>query len=184
MDLAPLRYVYPGSRVINLLTRKTREWGCELGYLYLRPLRLKLAEYIPLLLLIVLVGVLVARRAYSSFPWFTAYVIFATLAGIARFLVRNKAAPYFYTYWYTEGGYAILGIAVMYEVFRRVFGNLGRFGWPRLLFPLMVLISAILSIGHGVPTTLHNHFIALLIQGEIAVRLLQVMIFAVLVTLV
>jgi hypothetical protein len=145
---------------------------------------LKLAEYIPLVFLIILAGVLLARRTYFTFPWFTAYVIFATLAGIARFVVRNNAAPYFYTYWYTECGFEVLGIAVMYEVFRRVFGNLGRFGWPRLLFPLMVVISAMLSIGRGVPSTLHNHFIALLIQGEIAVRLLQVMIFAVLVTLV
>src|SRR5260370_2300833 len=148
------------------------------------PFLLKLAEYIPLLLLIFLVCVLLARRAYSSFPWFTAYVVFATVAGGARFVVRNEPTPYFYTYWFTEAGYALLAIAVMYEVFHRVFGNLGRFGCPRLVFPMMVVISTVLSIGCGVPATLHNHLIAVIIQGEIAVKLLEVLIFAVLVTLV
>jgi len=110
--------------------------------------------------------------------------VFATVAGGARFVVRNEPTPYFYTYWFTEAGYALLGIAVMYEVFHRVFGNLGRFGWPRLVFPMMVVISTVLSIGRGVPATLHNHLIAVIIQGEIAVKLLEVLIFAVLVTLV
>ncbi len=145
---------------------------------------MKLAEYIPLVLLFLLVCVLSARRAYRSFPWFFFYVLFATVAGLARFAVKDKAALYFYMYWLTEGGYSLLGIGVMYEVFRRVFGNLGRFGWPRLVFPIMVLISGVLSIGRGVPTTLHNHLIAVIIQGEIAVKLLEVLMFAVLVTLV
>ena len=149
---------------------------------------LKLAEYIPLVFLCALLCVLVARRSFRSFPWFTAYVFFAVCAGIARFFVRNRPPDYFYTYWITEGGYALLGICVMYEAFKRVFGNLGRSGWPRLVFPIMVVLSAVLTYGRvsAFPMGLHmhNHLINAIILGEIAVRFLECLIFATLVTLV
>jgi hypothetical protein len=147
---------------------------------------LKLTEYIPLALLSVLFCVLVARRSARAFPWFMAYVSFAVCADLARFVVRDRYEVYFFVYWITEGVYTFLGIAVMYEVFRRTFGNLGRFGWPRWIFLVMIVVSAVLTVGRGegLPSGLPDRTIALIILGEIGVRFLQVLMFASLVTLV
>jgi hypothetical protein len=147
---------------------------------------LKLAEYIPLLLLFVLLCLLMVRRSFRSFPWFTFYVCFAVLADVARFIVRNDRPAYKLTYWTTEGIYAALGIAVMYEVFRKTFGNLGRFAWPRYIFPIMMVVSVVLTIGRGegVPTALHDKTLIVIIQSEIAVRFLQVLVFVAMVVLV
>jgi hypothetical protein len=146
---------------------------------------LKLAEYIPLALLGVLLGVLLRRRAWRSFPWFFAYVAFAVAAGVVRFVLRNSPA-YFWTYWSTEAGYALLGIAVMYEVFRRTLGNLGRWWWLRALFPLLIAVSVLITISRAtsLPVGLQNRLMVWIIFSEIAVRFLQVLMFATLVTLV
>jgi hypothetical protein len=146
---------------------------------------LKLTEYIPLALLGVLLGVLLARRAWRGFPWFFAYVVFAVGADVARFVSRNGPA-YFWTYWLTEAGYAILGIGVMYEVSRRTLGNLGRWWWLRALFPLMIVASVVITIGRGtgLPVGLYNRAMVLIIFSEIAVRFLEVLMFVSLVTLV
>jgi len=82
--------------------------------------------------------------------------------------------------------YAVLGVSVMYEVARRVFGNLGRSWWPRLLFPGMIGVSLILAVGRtsAVPSGLSNRALGLIILGEIFIRFLEVIMFATLVTLV
>lgn len=147
---------------------------------------MKLTEYIPLALLAVLLGVLLKRRAWRSFPWFFVYVAFAVGADAARFVSHNTAAAYFWTYWITEAGYAALGIGVMYEVSRRTLGNLGRWWWLRALFPLMIIVSVVLTIGRGtsLPVGLDNRLMIVIIFSEIAVRFLEVLMFVTLVTLV
>lgn len=146
---------------------------------------MKLPEYIPLILLSVLLAVLLRRRAWRSFPWFFAYAAFAVGADVARFITRNGHA-YFWTYWMTEAGYALLGIAVMYEVSRKTFGNLGRWWWLRALFPILILVSVAITIGRGtgLPVGLYNRTMVAIVFTEIAVRFLQVLMFATLVTLV
>ncbi len=143
-------------------------------------------EYIPLVLLSVLLYVLIARRCWRSFPWFFSYVAFAVCAGVARFVSRNHDTGYLWTYWITEAGYDLLGICVMYELSRRVFANVGRSWLPRLLFPGTVIASVILTAGRGaaLPSGLHNRATVLIILGEIFVRFLEVIMFATLVTLV
>jgi hypothetical protein len=147
---------------------------------------LKLVEYIPLVLLGVLLFALIARRCWSLFPWFFTYAVFAVCAGLARFITRNQTHAYFWTYWITEALYDLLGVCVMYEVSRRVFGNIGRSWWPRLLFPGMVVVSVVLTVGRGTssPSGLHNRAMVLIILGEIFIRFLEVIMFATLVTLV
>ena len=94
-----------------------------------------LLQYIPLCLLLVLLGVLLRRRALEVCPCFLAYVVFAVAADVARFLVHNQPHTYYATYWTTEAGYCVLGILVMYEVLRGVLAL-------RLILPA-VLASAI-----------------------------------------
>jgi hypothetical protein len=106
-------------------------------------------------------------------------------AGLARFAAHNYHGSYFATYWITEAGYDVLGILVMYEVLRAALGNLTRSPWGRLIFPAVLVAGIGLSFARaqaappqavGMPSYI--------VIGEIAVRFVQVLIFAGLVTLV
>jgi hypothetical protein len=141
--------------------------------------------YIPLGLLVLLLWVLLRRHAYQVCPLFFAYVAFAVAAGVTRFAVHNHRAPYYVTYWITEAGYDVLGILVMYEVLRTVLGTLTRAWWARLIFPAILLAAIGLSLSRAdaVPSRIVG-IPFYIVAGEIAVRFVQVFIFAGLVTLV
>jgi len=142
--------------------------------------------YVPLGLLVILLWVLIRRRAYEVCPWFFVYAGFAVAAGVARFVVRDHARPYYATYWITEAGYDLLGVLVMYEVLRLVLGSLARASWVRLIFPAVVVaaIGLTWSRSHAVPMQFGQGLNFYILAGEIAVRFVQVLIFAGLVTLV
>jgi hypothetical protein len=140
--------------------------------------------YIPLGLLVLLLGILVRAHAYKVCPCFFSYVTFASVAGAVRFLVRNQPG-YYATYWITEAGYDILGILVMYEVLRTLLGTFTRTWWSRLIFPGVVLVGIAMSLARtdAVPTRIVGlpYYI---VAGEIAVRFMQVFVFAGVVTMV
>lgn len=146
-----------------------------------------LFRYIPLILSFALLCLLVSRRAYKLYPVFFTYVAFGVSAGSARLLTRllefKIPEAYGRTYWITEAGYDILGILVMYEVFRAVFQL--RKGWTHLIFPAVLAVGIFLSIGraHALPPKV-NGILLYIITGEVAVRFVQVIMFAGLVTAV
>jgi hypothetical protein len=144
-----------------------------------------LVWYIPQSLLVVLFAVLVRRRAYKVAPGFFVYAAFAVIAGVARFILKSQPRPYYATYWITEGGYDILGMLVMYEVLRAVLGKLVRAWWGHLVFPAILIAGVGISVAraHDVPSSLGG-VLFYIILGETAVRFVQVIVFAGLVTLV
>jgi hypothetical protein len=144
-----------------------------------------LVWFIPLGLLALLLGLLLRKRAYNACPFFFTYVAFAVAADVARFIALNQSRPYFTTYWITEAGYDLLGILVMYEVVRTVFGNLTHAWWARLIFPAVLVAGIGMSLARSdaVPSRLSGPEFYIVL-GEIAVRFVQVLVFAGLVTLV
>jgi hypothetical protein len=134
----------------------------------------------------VLLYVLVRKQIFRTFPWFFAYTLFAVTAGISRFLVRNHHPIYMKVYWTSEAIYPLLGIAVMYEVFRSVFRNFNRLWWFPPIFPLTVVLSLGLTISRNlsVPSGLQSGWMSWIVGAELGVRLLQVAMFVLLVTLV
>ncbi len=140
----------------------------------------------PLVLQTVLLWVLIRRQAFRTFPWFFAYTLFSVIANVGRFAVASHFDIYFDVYWVTEAAYAILGIAVLYEVFWAVFRNLGRIWWFRLIFPLTVAFTIMLAIARSQTQApqFSNPLMAWIVTGELALRLLQVSVFALLVALV
>jgi hypothetical protein len=142
--------------------------------------------YIPLVPLALLASVLFRTRAYSVCPWFSAYVTFAVGAGVVRVVLRYHRSAYFMAYWVTEAGYAVLGILVMYEVYRTMLGNLIRARWAHLIFPSIVLVSICLGIARNQASAaqLGGRLMLYIVTSEMAVRFVQVLIFAGLVTLV
>jgi len=142
--------------------------------------------YIPLGLLVMLLWILIWRRAYRVCPCFFIYASFAVAAGVARFVVRNHPSPYYATYWLTEAGYDLLGILVMYEVLRLVLGSLARASWSRIIFPTVFVAAVALTLARvrAVPTQFGHGVAFYILAGETAVRFVQVFIFAGMVTLV
>ena len=144
------------------------------------------AEFIPSALLVVLLALLIHRRIQAILPFFFVYVLFAVAADVARFIARGHPHPYYATYWITEAIYDLLGILVMYEVVCTVLANMIR-GWSlRLVFFALVVASVALSLTrvHQSPPQFAHGFAFYIVVGEIAVRFVEVFIFASLVTLV
>jgi hypothetical protein len=146
-------------------------------------------RYIPLGLLTWLLWVLVRRRAYLLCPWFFAYSAFGVAAGVARFVAHNGlgASYYYLTYWTTEAGYDILGILVMYEAFRSALGTLTRIRRTHFVFIFagVLIFGLCMALARTRTTTPHIDTIpSYILTGEIAVRFVQVVVFAGLVTLV
>ncbi len=141
--------------------------------------------YIPLALLALLLWRLVRVRAHRTVPCFFSYAAFAVAADAARFGVHNHHDSYYATYWITEAGYDLLGILVMYEVLHRVLGSLTRAWWARLIFPAVLIAGIGMSLARA--DAIPSRFSGLefyIVVGEIAVRFVQVFVFAGLVTLV
>jgi hypothetical protein len=146
---------------------------------------MRILEFIPSCLLVALLALLLRRRVYKPFPYFFTYAAFAVFADLVRFLIHDHRSAYFFIYWITEAGYDLLGILVMYEVFRTVLGKLFR-GWRAPAIFLIILAASFglsFARAHDVPSQLGG-ILFYIVLGETAVRFVQVFVFAGLVTLV
>ena len=132
----------------------------------------------------VLLGLLVRRRIYAALPCFFAYSAFAVVADVARFAVHNHHDCYYVIYWATEAGYDILGMLVMYEVLRTILSSVTTVSRSRLIFTAVFIAGVGLSLAraHSAPPKVSG-FELYIVVGEIAVRFVQVLVFAGLVTL-
>jgi hypothetical protein len=88
-------------------------------------------------------------------------------------------------YWITQAIFDLLGILVMYEVLRLVFGTLAGAWRARIIFAVILILGMGLSFvrAHDVPSPVSG-LLLYIVDGEIAVRFVQVFVFAGLVTLV
>jgi hypothetical protein len=141
-------------------------------------------SYLPLVLQALLLGVLLRRKAFKSFPWFLAYTAFSVLATSARFLSRNSHAAYYWIYWTTDSLYLVLGVAVLYEVFYHVFHKIARSRWSHVVFFTFVTLTILLTltrIRH--PSMDPDRFVHAVLAAEMGVRFLQVLMFLLLLVL-
>jgi hypothetical protein len=129
-------------------------------------------------LLVVLLGVMFWRHSFYSFPWFFIYVFYTVLASLLRFVLRNHGI-YAYVYWYSDGGSAVLGIIVMYEVFRSVSYKLIRRLWVNAIFPVTVTGTLILTyLRTRVPAETDLETIMnWMIGGQMCARIIEVAMF-------
>jgi hypothetical protein len=134
--------------------------------------------YIPMGLLAVLLGLMLRGRAYRVWPWFFAYVAFGVAADVARFAAHNHPRSYFFIYWLTDAGYAVLGALAIYEILRKVRRTLARTWRTHLIFPAVVAIGVGLSLAHAHYTPPQISGLPYyVVVGEIAVRFAQVLLF-------
>ena len=130
--------------------------------------------------------ILFRRSVYKRFPWFSVYTAVSVVTGVAEFIVRENRVVYFYLYWTAEAIYAILGFLAIAESFRRVFRNFYVLKWFRFLLPGAGVVMLILAVVEGYfnPPIEAPAWLATIFVGEVAVRCLQVGIFALFVLLV
>ena len=134
---------------------------------------------IPMGLLAVLLGLMLRGRTYRAWPWFFAYVVFGLAADATRFTVYSHPRPYYFTYWITDAGYAILGALAMYEILRKVLRGLVGIWWTHLIFLAVVAIGVGLSVwrAHAIPPHVRGGLLTCIVVGEIAVRFVQILVF-------
>jgi hypothetical protein len=69
---------------------------------------------------LLLVVVLASKKAWQKFPLFTIYCVLTLAGSLTCFAVRNDPRPFFFAYWINECLGVFLGLAVVYEIFRRL----------------------------------------------------------------
>ena len=65
--------------------------------------------------------VLLVKQSWQKFPLFTSYALFNLLELTAGYLTRGNTPLYFRVYWCGEAISILLGLGVVYEVFRTIF---------------------------------------------------------------
>ncbi|MGB6133226.1 MAG: hypothetical protein WCC14_15425 [Acidobacteriaceae bacterium] len=115
--------------------------------------------------LLVLVFVLMVRRRWQAFPFFTTYIIFQTVEIVALYGIYRWSRPrvYFWAYWAGDVLDLLLQLCVVFELARIVLKPTGT--WvrdARVTFMLLAaggaVIAAVVSFGINptLPTTLDN----------------------------
>lgn len=108
------------------------------------------------IILLPLAVVIYRRKLHKEFPFFFAYSLYASIAGILREVLPQRRFGYFVFYWMTEAIYGILGLFVISEVLRHLF-PIEHYRWSRWLLPIAIgVILAFASsevfyhpLGHG-----------------------------------
>ena len=127
---------------------------------------------------------IVRTRAFKHYPSFFAYTLFSVIATSSRYATSRNEETYFFVYWGTEAIYAILGIAVIYEVYRHVFKGLLRARWFRGVFPVVVVGTLALTLSKTSALFSGEDWVMQpIVASEMGVRLMQVALFVVLTVL-
>lgn len=75
-----------------------------------------------LLLQAVLTGILLVKRTWKKFPFFVAYCLANLVLGLACYAAHGWFPRFYFTiYWVKEALGVLLGLAVVYEIFRHLF---------------------------------------------------------------
>jgi hypothetical protein len=124
-----------------------------------------------------LTGILLWKRSWSTFPFFTAYSICSFVSTLVLFLLRHSPVAYFYAYWPAEMLCVAFDLAVLYEVFRQLFGAyraLRRMAWIALQCALAVLVLiGVTVLASSTPSQRWKLMGAALLAIEGALRMIQ-----------
>ncbi len=88
---------------------------------------------------------MLVKRSWRRFPFFAAYVWASFVFGVAAYTLQRNPKPYFYTYWVNEALGIVLGLLIVYEIFRHLFtvhAALLRLATITFKIAIVVLLSA------------------------------------------
>jgi hypothetical protein len=106
--------------------------------------------WFPVLALVTLAGIFVARQLYRELPFYFLYLLSASLIGVLRYVaVHLGRKAYFYSYWISDLTISVIFLLAFYEVFlRRLFPRFYKVRFYRYLFPVaasIILLTAIIT---------------------------------------
>jgi hypothetical protein len=134
-------------------------------------------EFAGLALQALLALVLVSRRMWDRFPFFTAYALFGLLENAMAWAMFNNRSLYFYVYVFGEAISVVLGLGVLYEIYTHLFSGsagLRKLAWLsfRVAVVLLMLLGAAVIYARS-PIGKSEIGIALVVVEE-AARILEV----------
>jgi hypothetical protein len=121
--------------------------------------------------------VLIGKKLLGRFPLFSAYAIFTLAASIANYFLYRFQNTYFYTYWLSEGVAVILGLGVVYEIFRQLFAPypaLRRLASMIFQWAVLVLILLGVIVVYFHTSIEQNRMAAAVMVVEEATRIVEV----------
>ena len=96
---------------------------------------------------VLLTAILLAKRAWQKYPFFTAYIFF-NLFETAATLSVYRMRVYFYAFWICEAICIVLGLAVVREIFTNIFApHAALRKLATLIFRLAVVALILLACG-------------------------------------
>lgn len=108
-----------------------------------------LLDWVGLPSLALLAVILIYRRWYREFPFFSLYVLSAELVGIARlFFMDAPARVYSRVYWVSDTALAAFAFLTAYELFfKRLFPGFYKTRFYRFLFPAAAVLVTVVVAG-------------------------------------
>jgi len=136
-----------------------------------------------MVLLAILAVVLVVQGVWRRYPLFTAYILMDLLQSLIMYGLRNHALAYIYTYWPFELTTMLLGLGVVYEIFRNLlaaYSSLSRIATVLFQVSLVALVLTGCIVMYTQPPMAGNRFIAAFVVVEEGMRIVEVGLLAVL----
>jgi hypothetical protein len=131
----------------------------------------------PTCLNLVSLGVMVKTKLYRTFPVFSVYLgSTAILMIVLAVIDRTHPYAYFYLYWISDGFTALLGLAVIYEVFKVVlqaFPSVQKIGLMLFRGAFLVLLVLVVATFRSRETQDQIPWISLILNLELSIRILE-----------
>jgi hypothetical protein len=131
----------------------------------------------PTCLNFVSLGVMVKAKLYRTFPIFSVYLgSTATLMVVIAAIDRTHPYAYFYLYWISDGLTALLGLAVIYEVFKVVlqpFPSVQKIGLILFRGAFLVLLALVVATFRSRQAQDQVPWISLILNLELSIRILE-----------
>lgn len=125
--------------------------------------------------------ILVRRKLHREYPFFFIYLASSICIAILRVFAANASYRYYFlVYWRSEAVYALLGLLVLYEVFRWFFSAFYRhWRWFWMMFPAVIVVVLAASIWYAIdyPPVQANRVISFVLVFGIALNFVRIGLF-------
>src|SRR5262249_10131627 len=124
-----------------------------------------------------LVLIMMVKKLWGKFPFFFAYMTSSFVSSAGMYFLRRLPIAYFYVYWVCEAIGLLLGLAVIYEVFRKLlqpYAALHKLAANVLLLTVALLIASSCFVAYLQPTADRSPLAAGIFVGEEATRIIEI----------
>jgi hypothetical protein len=121
--------------------------------------------------------VLLVKKLYRTFPFFTTYILFNFGSAIVCYSLRNQGITYFYAFWISEVITIVLGFAIVFEIFQHFFSvhsGLRKLASLSFRIALVILISVGIIVAFTRTSAIPSRIVTAVLTLEQAARTIEV----------